>query len=57
MTAASAAMMRPMPNNQSEALAQKSFDVLQNARSETRAKTKQAMGKGMSIGWMGCPAI
>src|SRR4051812_47725180 len=56
-TAASAAVIKPTPNNQSEALAQKSFEFFQNARSERNARTKQAIGKGISMGWTGCPAI
>src|SRR5205085_7401040 len=31
--------------------------VFQKARSETRARTKHAIGNGITIGWIGCPAI
>src|SRR5207248_3402002 len=50
-------MVRPIPNSDRDAVDQKSLDVIQKARSETRARTKHAIGNGITIGWIGCPAI
>jgi hypothetical protein len=56
-TAARAAMTRPVPKSQRAAVAQNAFPVRQNAKSQRNAKTKNAIGKGISIGCRGWPAI
>src|SRR5690606_39537884 len=53
--AASAAMMSPAPSSHSVAATQASLPLLAKTRSQTSVAMKKAIGKGMSIGWMGCP--
>src|SRR4051812_33738128 len=55
--AASAAMTRPAPRSHSVAVIQPELPVLQNTRSHRKVATKNAIGNGMSIGWIGCPAM
>src|SRR4029079_7685732 len=56
-TAAKAAMTRPAPISQRDAVAQNVFPVCQKRKSHKKAATKNAMGKGISIGCSGWPAI
>src|SRR5947207_202464 len=55
-TAASAAMISPAPSSHSVASNQLAFRVPQKTRSHTKVATKKAIGNGISIGWIGCPA-
>src|SRR5665213_4423423 len=57
MTAAIAAITRPAPSNQGVAMAQAWLAVCQKTRSQMNVATKNAIGNGTSIGWMGWPAI
>ena len=53
----SAAMIRPAPSSHSVASNQREFPVAQKTRSQTNVATKNAIGNGISIGWIGCPAM
>ena len=53
MTAASAAITRPAPSNQGVAAAHATFPVCQKTKSETNVPTKNAIGNGISMGWIG----
>src|SRR5262245_59243443 len=57
MMAASAAITRPAPSSHVDAVANAALVVDQKPISQTSAATKNAIGNGMSIGWMGCPAM
>src|SRR4030095_9051942 len=56
-TAARAAMTRPAPNSHRAPVAQNASPVRQKTKSQRNAKTKNAIGKGIIIGWRGWPAI
>src|SRR5689334_5312963 len=53
--AASKPMRTPAPTSQIEARAQKGSAVPQNTRSVASTPTRNAIGNGTSIGWIGCP--
>jgi hypothetical protein len=50
-------MRRAAPRRYREAVLQAGLRVDQKRRSQTKVETRKAIGKGMSIGWRGCPAI
>jgi hypothetical protein len=50
-------MTRPAPKSQSDTEDQNETPVRQNAKSQTKAATKNAIGNGISIGCNGWPAI
>src|SRR5262249_3439891 len=56
-TAARAAMIMPAPNSHMAPVAQNASPVRQKAKSHRNVKTKNAIGKGISIGCRGWPVI
>jgi hypothetical protein len=50
-------MTRPAPNSHRAPVAQNASPVRQKAKSQRNAKTKNAIGKGITIGCKGWPAI
>jgi hypothetical protein len=55
--AARSAMTMPAPSSHSDAIDQSALPVRQKARSHTSVATKNAMGNGISIGWIGWPPM
>jgi hypothetical protein len=53
MMAAKAAITRPVPKSHSVASNQRSLPLPQNIRSHRKVGTKNAIGNGISIGWIG----
>src|SRR2546421_4565487 len=56
-TAATNAVMTAAPRSHIDARAQFAFPVDQKTRSVTKAETRNATGNGISMGWIGCPAM
>src|SRR3954471_24121935 len=56
-TAARAAITRPAPNSHVADVATVALPLRQNTTSHTSVATKKATGKGISMGWMGWPAM